>query len=379
VNSLKNFLPTKIIIMKVLIILALAVAAASASFSGSFSQQAKPLLQQAISKIQADLAIHKPARNSAEAGFQTEFINALNNQAQDIINVIENGVNAAQTIAQTVVSSFHSAISQLQAVGANVIENGQNIISNLVSNIWGSIFGSNSRALSPALSAIVAQVASNPEFVNLVHQSSFYQCLSAGGIVVTHAYLQQLSASGQLGAGLLQDPVIAGCVNQAGGLHDLISGSEVVNWAQNFAAQLGLTSLIDSVILQVAGEELGYLIIDALQSRGFFGDIWGSISDTASNAWNSLSSGVVSAGQYIASVASQAWQSAQEKFEAIKQLAIAFVQGGITTAQLATQQAAQEFIDFIAPYQADLGQLYTQVVSQVTAIWDGIQLPQWQS
>lgn len=100
--------------------------------------------------------------------------------------------------------------------------------------------------------------------------------------------------------------------------------------------------------------------------RGFFGDIWTSVSETASNAWNSLSSGVASVGQYIASVASTAWTSAQEKFEVIKQLAIAFVQGGITTAQLATQQAAQEFIDFIAPYQADLGQLYTQVVSQIT-------------
>jgi phage-related protein len=353
---------------------------AHAGFSGSLLRQAQPHLQQAIQQIKLDLAAKSPARNSAEAGFQTQFVDAINNQAQEILGQIETAVNGAQAIAQSVVSSFHSAVSQLQAMGASIVENGQQILGNLFSNIFGSIFGGNGRALPPALSAIVHQVATNPEFLALVHASDSYKCLQREGLTVTFEYLQGLSAAGQLNAGLLEVPAIAKCVEEAGGLHAIIAGSEVVNWAQNLAAQLGLGGMIHQVIIGVVGEELGYLIIDALGSgRGFFGDAWNSISGVASSAWASLSQGVVSVGQYIANVATQVYQSAAEKFEVIKQLAMAFIQGGITTAQLATQQAAQEFLDFIAPYQADLGNLYTQVVSQITSIWDGIQLPSWQS
>jgi len=368
--------------MKVLIVLALAVAAASASFSGSLNQQARPILHQAISKIRADLAIHQRARNSAEANFQTEFVTALNNQAQDVINVIDNTVTLIQHIAQTAVSEVHSAIGQLQAVGSNVYENASAILSSLIDNIWasvGSLFGGG-RALPPALSAIVAQVASNPEFVALVHDSSTYKCLQAGGLTVTYEYLQGLSAAGQLNADLLQHPVIAGCLEAEGGLAALLSGSEVVNWAQQLAGQLGLTSMIHQVIIQVVGEELGYAIIDSLQSgRSIFSDAWNSVSGVASNAWSSLSGGVVAAGQYIANIASQAWQSAQEQFEAIKQLALAVIQGGITSVQLATQQAAEEFVAFIQPYQSDLGLLYPQLIQQLQSIWAGIKLPEWQS
>jgi hypothetical protein len=369
--------------MKVLIVLALAVAAVSAGFSGSLVKQTQPLLQQAIQQIKTDLAIKSPARSSAEAGFQTQFVDALSNHAQEILLTIQNGVNAAQGLAQEVVSSFHATVAQLQALGANVVNNGQQILSNLMSSmggIFGSLFNVNGRALPPALSAIVAQVAANPEFIAMVHNSDTWKCLKEGGMEVTYQYLLGLSQAGQLNAGLLDDETVARCVEQAGGLHALIAGSEVVDWAQTMANQLGLGGLIHQVIIGVMGEDLGYMIIDALGSgRGFFGDAWNTISGVASNAWDSLSSNVVSIAQHIGNVATQTFQSAAEKFEIIKKLAQAFIQGGITTAQLATQHAAQEFIDFLAPYQQDMGNLYHQVVSQVSAIWEGIHLPSWES
>ncbi|XP_055343678.1 uncharacterized protein LOC129591857 [Paramacrobiotus metropolitanus] len=377
--------------MKVLIVLALALTAANAGFSG-FRQQAQPVVQQAINKVRADLAAKAPARSSAEVSFQTEFVNALNNHANEILNQIDNTVDAVNALAQGVVSQFHAAVSQLQALGQSAVESGQAIIGNLVSGLFGSLFGKDrsGRAIPAFLKPIIQQIATNPQFVSMVHNSDSYKCLKENGLTVTFEWVQQLSQNNQLNADLLDDPVIAHCIEQGGGLESIVAGSQIIDFVEAIVEPLGLSALIDQTIISVLGEELGSAIIAAINSRGLFGDIWNGVSNAAVNiwdgvsgaavnAWNNLSQGVINVGQYIATLATETFNSAAEKFEIIKQLAVAFLQGAITTAHFATQQAAQEFINYLSEFASDLGHLYDNVVNQLTAIWDGLYIPTWTS
>jgi len=375
--------------MKVLIILALAVAAVSAGFSGTLNQQTRPLVNGAISKIRSDLAAKVPARNSAEVGFQTAFVDAIATQVGNVIEQIDNAVTAVEAISQSIVSSFHAAVEQGQNLVSSAIEGGQQIIGGLISNVLGALFGGgNGRAgnLSPFLIGIIQSVAQNPAFVNLVHESGSYKCMQENGVEVTYEYIRNLYYSDQLNANLLQDPVIDYCVQQAGGLEALISGSAVVDMASGMANSLGIASMIDAVIIQVVGPELGNMIINAINARGFFGDIFGAVGNAASNVWDAVSNtavnawnGVTDIGQYIAGVAVETVNSAFTTFEVVKQLAVAFIQGGIHTAYIATQEAAQNFVDFLTPFAQDLGVLYDQTISQLTSMWDGLTIPSWQA
>jgi len=128
------------------------------------------------------------------------------------------------------------------------------------------------------------------------------------------------------------------------------------------------------------------MIIGAIHARGFFGDIWNTVGNVAGNVWDGVSNtavnawnGVTNFGQYVASVAVESFNNVVTTLDVVKQFAIAFIQGGIHTAQMATQQAAQEFIDFLAPYAQDLGLLWDQTVAQLTSVWNGLTIPTWES
>jgi hypothetical protein len=280
---------------KVLALCVLALAAvAQASFSGSLVQKAQPALTQAMFKVR--LAASTSRASNKE--LQTQIVSALQEQANSLLSQIQTAVTAGQEIAQSVVSQLSETYAQLQALGSNVVSNGQAILSNLLSNIW-SIFGSRNQRF---LSGLVDWV-SNISVTDILNQ--------------------------------------------------------VAGYATALVNQLNVESLLQLALGSVLPQPIANLIVNQLTAanRGVFGDLWTSISNGASEAWNQI----VDFASVVGNVASSA-------FSNVQQLASEFVSSALNEASTISTQAAQQLLDFIRPYQQDLGVLYDQVVAQVNQI-----------
>ncbi|KAG9113362.1 hypothetical protein FRC07_007799 [Ceratobasidium sp. 392] len=67
-----------------------------------------------------------------------------------------------------------------------------------------------------------------------------------------------------LTADLLNDPVVASVIEQCGGIEAIVTGSSVVSEGSKLANQSGVGQLVDDILIQTVGPELGNLIINAI-------------------------------------------------------------------------------------------------------------------
>jgi phage-related protein len=253
------------------------VAVSQAAFSANLVQRAQPALSQALFKIRL-------ASRASE--IQTPLVQQLEEQANELLNQIQNAVATGQNIASSVVDQLQNTYSQLADLGSSVVANGQNILSNLFGNIWGTLFG-NSKSLSGV--------------VNFVQNFDL------------NAAIQSLLA-----------------------------------YAQNLVNQLNLPQLLQNAASHLFAQ---------LQGRGVFSDVWNQVQAAGQQAWAA-----------IQNVISNVTTVAGSAFNQVQALAQSFVSEASTEITTITSQAATEFLNFLKPYQQDLGALYNQVVAQVGAI-----------
>jgi predicted PurR-regulated permease PerM len=250
------------------------IAVSQAAFSANLVQRAQPMMAQAIFK--ARLA---SSRGPASRDMQTELIAQLQEQANAILNQIQNGVDMTQETIANLQAQFAETQSQISALVSNVGGNISDIVSGLLGglgSIWGSIFGNK---------------------------------------------------------GMIGDLFASGL-------------AQAQEWLNNLVSQLDLSTLLQSVIGQIVGN-----------NKGIFGDLWSSITDVTSSAWNNL-----------VEMATSIFGSAAASFANIQQVAAEFVANAMAEGQQISAQAAQQLLEFLRPYQQDLGVLWDQVVAQVSAI-----------
>jgi phage-related protein len=253
------------------------VAVSHAAFTANLVQRAQPALSQALFKVRL-------ASRASE--IQTPLVQQLEQQANQLLEQIENAVTTGQQIASSVVSQLQDTYNQLASLGSSVVANGQSILSNLFGNIWGSLFGH-----GKSLSGVV----------NFVQNFDL------------NAAIQSLLA-----------------------------------YAQNLVNQLNLPQLLQNAASALFAQ---------LQGRGVFSDIWNQVQAAGQQAWAA-----------IQSVISNVTTVAGNAFNQVQALAQSFVSEATTEITTITSQAASDFLNFLKPYQQDLGALYDQVAAQVTSI-----------
>jgi len=121
-----------------------------------------------------------------------------------------------------------------------------------------------------------------------------------------------------------------------------------IQHAQDLVAQLNLPNLLNSALNNLFSQITG---------RGIFGNLFGSIAEAGSNAWNAISS-----------IFSTAVSVAGDSFNAVQAMASEFVTEAAQNIHGITTDAAQDFLAFLKPYQQDLGTLYDQVAGVVSQI-----------
>jgi len=295
--------------MKVAVALCLfaCVAVSHAAFSGSLLQQAQPLVNQAMFKIR----LATVSRSSEGSGLQTLVVSQLQEHIQTLLDQIQGGATAISEITEQVQAELTQALAHLQALGGSAVSGISEIVAGLsesLGSIWGSIgswFGK-----------------------------------SAG----------QKSIWGILG-NLDFDSIVA-LLNQA--VQGLSNPALIVHAAQAALEHLGLP---DRVIEFIIGHLSNFI---TPSSRGFLDTltgVWGHLSGVASGLLASLQD-----------IAQSIMTTGGDSLDAIQLLAQNFVDHAQTAAAQITGQAAQQLLEFLEPYQHDLGALWTQVQTQVTQI-----------
>jgi predicted PurR-regulated permease PerM len=124
--------------------------------------------------------------------------------------------------------------------------------------------------------------------------------------------------------------------------------AQTIQHAQNLVAQLNLPNLLNQALNNLFSQITG---------RGIFGNLFGSIAEAGSNAWNA-----------ITSIFSSAVSVAGDSFNAVQAMATEFVTEAAQNIHGITTDAANDFLAFLKPYQQDLGTLYDQVAGVVSQI-----------
>lgn len=165
--------------------------------------------------------------------------------------------------------------------------------------------------------------------------------VSSGGDILSNLF-------GGIFGGLFGGKSLSGIVDfvQNFSISDTINS--LLAYAQNLVSQLNLPQLLQSAAAA---------LFNQLTGRGFFSDVWNQVSAFGSAAWESIQSIISN----VTTVASSA-------FDNVQALASSFVQEAATNIHSITTEAATEFLNFLRPYQQDLGALYDQVVAQVQTI-----------
>jgi len=250
--------------------------------------------QPALAQAMFKVRLAASSSRNSKGEIQTQIVSALQDTANSLLSQVQNAVTAGQEIAQQVVSHFSNTIAELQALGQNIYQNGEAILSGFLSNFW-SIFGSQ-------------------RFV--------------GGFI-----------------DWVNDFSVTSVLNQ------------VASAATAAVNSLNIASLLELALSYVIPAPIANLIVGQLTSRGFFGDIWTSVSNGASVAWAEISE-----------IASNISHIASSAFANVQQLASDFATQSFAEATAITTEAAQQFLAFLRPYQQDLGVLYEQVLVQVNQI-----------
>jgi hypothetical protein len=140
--------------------------------------------------------------------------------------------------------------------------------------------------------------------------------------------------------------------------------SGVVNFVQNFDLNAAIQSLLAYAQNLVNQLNLPQLLQNAashlfsqLQGRGIFSDVWNQVSAAGQEAWAA-----------IQNVISSVTTVAGDAFSQVQALAQSFVSEATTEISTITSQAATDLLNFLRPYQQDLGALYDQVAAQVATI-----------
>jgi len=277
------------------------VAVSQAAFTANLVQQAQPALAKAMFKIR--LAAKSTNVNSA---FHDELATAIQNQANDLLSQISNLVDAGYQVAQTFHSHLAGTLAELQSLspervvvtaGAVITAAVSGAVGAAVSTVLGWLFGKSDRFLGT--------------IIDFISNTSLTDILNA-----------------------------------------------IATQATNAVNSLDLTNLLANGIGAIIPEPIATLITNQLGlTRGFFGDLWTSISNGASSAW-----------EHITGIASSMWDAATVSFAQVQQMASAFASNAWSEATAITSEAAQQFLDFLKPYQQDLGNLYDQVSAQVSQI-----------
>lgn len=175
----------------------------------------------------------------------------------------------------------------------------------------------------------------------------------------TWAQMQALGANVmESGSGILSN-LLGGLFGGLFGGKGLIG--DAVNFVQNFDLQGTIQSLLAYAENLVAQLNLPHLLQSAVSAlfggRGFFSDAWNQISSIGSAAWESMQT-----------MFNQVTAVAGSAFNQVQNMASAFVQEASVNISAITTEAATNFLNFLKPYQQDLGALYEQVAAQVGAI-----------
>lgn len=292
--------------MKCAIVLLALVAVSQAAFTSKLSQRAHPILSDAITKMHSAVG-----RSSFREGEVTNsIIDALQVHADNLLNQIDSAVQTGQAVAASLVEQFQETVAQLQALGANVHAGASGILSNLLASL-GGIFG----GLFGGKSGVVGQT-----IIDLVNQWNL-------------------------------DHHISNALN-----------SNIAQWIATAINSLGMSPLLQNAITTVLGEDLANYILGHFNAGGK------GLFDGISSVASSLTAAAQQALANIGNTISQIVAVASSNFEQLQQIATQFAQEALAQAATTASEAAQQFLDFIKPYQQDLGALYEQVVAQVSTI-----------
>lgn len=279
----------------ILVSLLACVAVSQAAFSAKLVDRAQPALQQAMFKVRL-------VSRTANSDLQTEFIQQLQDQANEILGQIQNGVNLATEVVQQLVAEFNNVVEQLQQAGGSLAGNITDIISGVLgnlANLWGSLFGR----------------SNDKNFLTNWIQSNF-------GTYITHL--------------------------------------------QGLIGQLGINQLIQDVLNQHLPSFVADWIIENILNhnasvKGFWGNIWGGISG-----------GFGAIVEQLGELTQQIINGASGAFENLQTIASNFLAEALAEGSTITSAAAEQMLNFLRPYAADLGQLYVDLEAQLSAIISGI-------
>jgi F0F1-type ATP synthase membrane subunit b/b' len=275
------------------VILLACVAVSSAAFTGSLVQQMQPAVGKAMFQIRL-VAGNKAVVIPAVQNILDHIQSAVNGLIQQAQEAIAHGQQVSAQLQQHLVQAAQS----LQNVGGQAAQSLQTIIQNLLNGIQTSVGGRAGLDLAGVIAAAQAQLQS---YVALAQQLIAQIDLPSLAIQAIHAAFPQ-------------------------------------NIAQVVIAQLGLSN-----------------------ERGLWGDLfgnlWGQISETGSQALAA-----------VTAVIQQITQVGQSAFADVQAQASQFLQNVAAGASHLSGQAAQQILEHIGDLQEALGNQYQDVVDALNGI-----------
>jgi mevalonate kinase len=296
--------------MKFVIVLLALVVASQAAFTSSISQQAKPIIQDAVIKMHA---VAKTS-NLRENDLINAIINGIQLQTEHVIAQVENALNAGQQIAAGIVDQIQSTVQNLQTIGAQAAETATSVVNNLLNNIHGLFNGLfNGRAEGGILTQTIA---------DLINQFNFEHHVSNA----------------------LTNPIT----------------QLAVQWVTQILNTLGFTPVVETAVAAVLGQDLAEWIFGHFNQRGLF-DGFAGLAGQISAATQQVIASVQSTLQQFAAVATQ-------NFVQLQELVAQTLQQVTTLAHENLVEACNELLATLKPFQQQLGGLYQQTVDQINAL-----------
>jgi ElaB/YqjD/DUF883 family membrane-anchored ribosome-binding protein len=302
--------------MKCAIVFLALVAVSQAAFtSHKLTQQARPILNDAVLKMRTA----GRSANFRESQLTDSIISNLEQQAQSLLDQIENALNHGQNVAANVVSQFQQTVAHLQALGTETHGAASAALQNFltgIGGIFGNIFGGQKgRSEDPITDQLTALI----ESFNVEHH-------------------------------------VSGVLN-----------NNIIQYVAGLIHNLGLNNLVHSAIAAVLGQDVANYISDhftSVQGRGLFDGVQ-NIAGQVSAATQQLIASLTNTFQQVTA-------AAQQNFQHLQALATQFAQEATAQAHATVTAAASDFLNFLKPYQQDLGELYNNVVAQVGQIVNSI-------
>jgi len=297
--------------MKFVIVLLALVVASQAAFTSSISQQAKPIIQDAVIKM------HAVAKTSSlrENDLINAIINGIQLQTEHVIAQVENALNAGQQIAAGIVDQIQSTVQNLQTIGAQAAETATSVVNNLLNNIHGLFNGlfNNGRAEGGILTQTIQDLINQ---FNVEHHVSN---------ALTNPFTQLIA-----------------------------------QYVANILNTLGFTPVVETAIASVLGQDLADWIFGHFNQRSLF-DGFSGLAGQISAATQQVIASVQSTVQQFAAVATQNFVQLQELVAQALEQVTTQVHGNLV-------EACNELLATLKPFQQQLGGLYQQTVDQINSL-----------